>query len=181
LSRLELLPGIQLMAQMVFKLVAALGAGLLFFGVLDLVWQRHRHEKKLMMSKKEVEREYKESEGDPQQKAKRKQMHQDMLDDPGIGNVKDADAVVVNPTHVAVALRYDRDRENAPRVLATGRGETAKNIKREARRHRIPVIRNVQLARALVDLDVDTTIPGEFFEPVAELLTYVYSLRKEDA
>jgi FlhB-like protein len=81
---------------------------------------------------------------------------------------------------VAVALRYDRDQEDAPRVLARGRGEVAKNIKRKARKHGIPVIRNVQLARALVDLDVDTTIPGEFFEPVAELLTYVYSLREEE-
>jgi flagellar biosynthetic protein FlhB len=180
LGRLELFPALQLLAGMVFKLVAALGGGLLFFGVLDLVWQRHRHEKKLKMSKKEIEREYKESEGDPQQKSKRKQMHREMLEDPGVGNVGNADAVVVNPTHVAVALRYDRDQEDAPRVLARGRGEVAKNIKRKARKHGIPVIRNVQLARALVDLDVDTTIPGEFFEPVAELLTYVYSLREEE-
>lgn len=180
LSRLELFGALQLVAGMVFELVAYLGGGILFFGIIDLVWKRYRHEEKLKMSKKEVEREYKDSEGDPQQKAKRKQMHQEMINDPGVGSVKDADAVVVNPTHVAVALRYDRDQENAPRVLARGRGEVARNIKREARRHRVPVIRNIQLARALVELDVDTTIPDEFFEPVAELLTYVYSLREED-
>lgn len=180
LSRLELMPALQLLSGMVFTLCAALGGGLLLFGVIDLIWQRHRHEKKLKMSKQEVEREYKDSEGDPQQKAKRKQFHQELIQDPGVGNVSDADAVVVNPTHVAVAIRYDRQQEDAPRVLAAGRGETARNIKREARKHRIPVVRNVQLARALVDLDIETTIPGEFFEPVAEVLNYVYSLRTEE-
>ena len=180
LSRLELGPALGVIGWMVLKLAAGLGGGLLLFGGIDLVWKRYRHEKKLMMSKKEVEREHKESEGDPQIKSKRRQMHQEMLRDPGIDNVKDADTVVVNPTHVAVALRYDRDKESAPRVLAAGRGAIAHNIRREARRHGIPVVRNIQLARALVDVSVDSTIPEDFFEPVAEVLTHVYSLREED-
>ena len=179
LPRLSLWKSMEVLGEVAFDLCAYLGGALVVFGVIDLIWQRHKHEKGLMMSKDEVKREHKESQGDPQLKGKRKQFHRELLADTGVGNVKDADAVVINPTHVAVALRYDGEAMGAPQVVSAGRGELARKIKKMARRHGIPTVRNVPLARALVDLDVDQEIPAEFYEPVAELLNYVYKLRQE--
>lgn len=180
LARLDISSSLDLSISLASKLALSLGAGLLIFGGIDLIWQRHRHDKKLMMARHEVEREYRESEGDPQIKAQRKQLHRDMLNDPGVDRVRDADVVVVNPTHVAVAIRYDAAVADAPRILSSGRGDIASAIRREARHHDIPLLRHVPLARALVDLGPDAQIPAEFFEPVAEILTHVYSLRTRD-
>ncbi|MFW6058315.1 MAG: EscU/YscU/HrcU family type III secretion system export apparatus switch protein, partial [Persicimonas sp.] len=179
LPRLELWNAMAALGDVAFTLCVWLGAVLIAFGVIDLIWQRHQHEKGLMMSKDEIKREHKESEGDPQQKGKRKQLHKELLRDTGIKNVKNADAVVVNPTHVAVALRYDDEQMSAPEVVATGRGELAQEIKRIARRYGVAIVRNVELARALVDVDVDQQIPAEFYEPVAEVLSFVYQMRAE--
>jgi flagellar biosynthetic protein FlhB len=178
LPRMGIWKAMEMLGAIAFDLCAYLGGALVAFGVIDLIWQRHKHEKSLMMSKDQVKREYKESEGDPQIKSKRKQMHKELLRDAGIKNVKNADAVVINPTHVAVALRYD-DQMGAPEVVSSGRGEVAQKIKKLARRHGVPTIRNVALARALVDLEVDEQIPAAFYEPVAEILSYVYKLRDE--
>lgn len=151
---------------------------LLVFGAADLFLQRQRHAKKLMMSKDDVKREYKESEGDGQIKGQRKQLHQEMLNDPGVKRVPDADAIVVNPTHIAVAIRYRDNEMDAPTIIAQGRGELAQQIKKLARQHHIPIVRNVPLARALIELDVDDQIPPDFYDAVAEILNFVYSLRQ---
>lgn len=177
--RLDLWQAMVATGEVAFELALYLGGVLIVFGVLDLLWQRHQHEKGLMMSKDEVKREYKESQGDPQIKSKRKQFHRELLKDAGTANVKKADAVVVNPTHVAVALRYNDQEMRAPTVVSAGRGEIALEIKRLARRYNVPIVRNVELARALVDTEVDREIPAEFYEPVAEILTYVYQLRAD--
>lgn len=181
LPRLSLWKGMVVVGDVMFELGKWLGGALIVFGAADLFWQRHQHEKGLMMSKDEVKREHKESQGDPQLKGKRKQLHKELLKDAGVKQVKNADAVVVNPTHVAVALKYDAEQMRAPTVLSAGRGEVAREIKRLARRYNIPVVRNVELARALVDVDVDQQIPAEFYEPVAEVLNYVYKLRREES
>jgi flagellar biosynthetic protein FlhB len=179
LPRMGLWKAMEMLGSVAFDLCAYLGGVLVAFGIIDLIWQRHTHEKGLKMSKDEVKREYKESEGDPQVKGKRKQLHKQLVKDAGVKNTKKADAVVINPTHVAVAIRYDDEEMGAPQVVSSGRGEVAQKIKKIARRHGIPTIRNVPLARALVDLEVDEQIPAEFYEPVAEILNYVYKLRKE--
>ncbi len=153
-------------------------AGLVLFGIIDLVWQRYQHEKKLRMSKHEVKREFKESEGDPLIKGKRKQQHRELTQGAGLKQVEDADAVVVNPSHVAVALRYRESEMRAPTIVACGKGVTARKIKKLARRYGIPIVRNVDLARALVDVGLDSQIPEEFYEPVAEVLKYVYELNE---
>lgn len=162
-----------------FDVAQYLLGGLVAFAVIDILWQRHKHNKDLMMSKQEVKEEYKESEGDPQIKAKRKQMHKELLREASISNVKNADAVVVNPTHVAAAIRYDAELAEAPRVMAKGRGETAQRIRKLARRYDIPIVRDVALARALVDVDLEDEIPEDLYEAVAEVLQFVYSLREE--
>ncbi len=152
--------------------------GLVVFGILDLVWQRYQHEKQLRMSKHEVKREHKESEGDPMMEGKRKEFHRELVKGSGVSNVDDADAVVVNPTHVAVALRYRESEMNAPTIVACGKGVTARKIKKRARRHGVPLVRDVDLAHALVDVGLESTVPEEFFEPVAEVLQYVYNLEE---
>ncbi len=162
-----------------FDVARYLLGGLLVFAVIDILWQRHKHNKDLMMTKQEVKEEYKESEGDPQIKAKRKQMHKELLREASIGNVKSADAVVVNPTHVAAAIRYNEAEAEAPRVVSKGRGETAARIRKLARRYDVPIIRDVSLARALVEVDIEEEIPEDLYEAVAEVLQFVYSLREE--
>ncbi|MEM1347936.1 MAG: EscU/YscU/HrcU family type III secretion system export apparatus switch protein [Myxococcota bacterium] len=171
--------GIDSLAAGFWRITGALIAGLIVFAVFDLVWQRHKHAKKLKMSKDEVKREYKESEGDPMLKGKRKQLHQEMLRDASIARTKKADAVVVNPTHIAVALAYDADTMSAPTILTSGRGERAKQIKALARKHNIPIVRQVPLARALIELDVDQEIPSDLYDAVAETLRFVYALRAD--
>lgn len=178
--RLELLPALAVFNAAAFKLSVNLLAGLVVFGVLDLVWQRHKFGKDLRMSKDEVKREHKDSEGDGMLKGQRQQMHREMSQ--GGGNparVKDADAVVVNPTHVAVALRYREKEMHAPTIVASGRGLQALAIKSMARRYQIPIVHNIDLARALADVEVEDEIPEEFYEPVAEVLRFVHELRKE--
>ncbi len=153
---------------------------LLVFGVVDLLWQRHSFEKSIMMSKQEVKDEYKESEGDPMLKGKRRQMHKQMLREAEVSAVRQADALVVNPTHVAVGLRYDATSRGAPYIVARGRGDLAQRLREEAERWNVPIIQNVPLARALVDLELEEEIPEDLYEAVAEVLKFVYSLRKEE-
>ena len=122
--------------------------------------------------------EYKQSEGDPQQKAERKQLHREMINSAGPGAVKNADVVVRNPDHIAVALKYDdgEEEQGAPRVVAKGERIWAEKILDEARRHNVPIVRNVPLAHALNKVEIGDEIPEELFDAVAEVLNFVYTL-----
>jgi flagellar biosynthetic protein FlhB len=150
-------------------LVAALAA-------LDLLYQRRSWLKRMRMTRVEVQREQKESEGDPQHKAERRRVHQEILEHQALEQVATADCVIINPEHVAVAIRYDAESMDAPRVLARGRRLLAARIREIARQKGIPVVRNVPLARALVELELDQEIPAELYEAVAEVLRFVYAL-----
>ena len=174
--RLDLFSAAALLRNGALDLSMYLVGGLIAFGVFDLYWQRHTHKQELMMSKDEVKREYKESEGDPMVKAQREALHRQMMSEAGMRRVKEADVVVVNPTHVAVALRYREEEARAPQVVARGKGKVAAQIRELARRHRVPVVRDVTLARSLVELETDSDIPPEFYEPVAEVLRFAWSL-----
>jgi len=155
----------------VAKKAAVIG---LFLAVIDVVITRRSWRKKLMMSKDEVKREHKESEGDPQLKAARERAHHEMLAAATVGNVKNASVVIVNPTHIACALRYDSPEQGgadeAPVLVASGHGDLAKRIVEAARHHGIPVMRDVPLARALVELEIGDEIPEALYEAVAEIL-----------
>jgi flagellar biosynthesis protein FlhB len=157
----------------VAKRVAIVG---LFLAVLDIVVTRRAWTKKLMMTKEEVKREHKESEGDPQLKAARERAHHEMLASATIANVKNATVVVVNPTHLACALRYEEKKEDgedgdeAPVVVATGQGDLARQIVEAAHQYGVPVVRDVPLARALIELEVGDQIPEVLYEAVAEIL-----------
>lgn len=142
-------------------------------GAADMLWQRHQYRKKMMMTREEVKREYKESEGDPEHKAARRRAHEDVAFEGMMESVRDADVVVINPTHLACALRYDPQKDGSPRLLAKGKGYVAQRIRRIAREAGIPVVQDISLARALHELRVNTTIPPELFDAAAALLRWV--------
>lgn len=143
----------------------------LALGVVDLVVTRGAWMERLKMSKSEVRREHRDAEGDPQVKAARGRAYQELLAQATIANVRLASVVVVNPTHLACALRYDeKEGDLAPVVVASGEGDLAARILQAARDAAVPVVRDVPLARALVELEVGVAIPEELYEAVAEIL-----------
>jgi len=148
----------------------------LALGVIDVLVTRRAWLRRLRMSKDEVRREHKDSEGDPQLKTARERAHQQLFAQAAIANVRTASVVVVNPTHVACALRYDEgEGDAAPTVVASGEGDLAARIIRAARDHAVPVVRDVPLARALLELRVGDAIPEALYEAVAEILRAIDS------
>jgi flagellar biosynthetic protein FlhB len=162
------------MGELLFQIV--LRATLLFavFAAFDLWWQRRVFMKDMMMTKDEVKREYKESEGDPHHKQKRKEF---LLEGAQMEAVKGADVVVTNPDHVAVALKYDDKKDQAPRVLAKGMDSRAEAIKALAKEADVAMVRNVPLAHALLRVEVGQEIPEALYDAVAEVLNFVYGLK----
>lgn len=143
---------------------------LLLVGIVDylLVWSRHN--KELRMTREEVKREHKESEGDPLHRAQRQRLHRDLMEQRMVADVRRADFVVVNPDHIAVAVRYDRETQDAPVVVAKGERLLADQIKQVAREAGVPIFRDVSLARALRDVQEGDEIPEALYEAVAEIL-----------
>ncbi len=142
--------------------------------VFDFMFQRSQHTKTLMMSKEEVKREYKESEGDPMIKGQRKQLAQELVMSDGIERTTKSTALVVNPTHFAVAIDYRPDVMLLPVVVAKGQNLYAAHLREQAERSGVPVFRNVPLARSLyADTNVNEYVPDDLFDAVAEILTWV--------
>src|SRR6478735_10944629 len=150
---------------------AALGVAL---GLLDLLLTRRAWLRRHRMSKDEVKREHRESEGDPALKAARRRAHQEALTGATLGALKTASVVIVNPTHLATALKYDEQEQLAPNVIAQGQGEMAKLIIEAARAYGVPIVRDVPVARALNELEVGDEIPEVLYEAVAEILREIW-------
>jgi flagellar biosynthetic protein FlhB len=131
------------------------------------------------MTKQEVRDEHKESEGDPMIKGARRRLHMEIATRNMVAAVRSANVVVVNPTHVAVALQYDEAEMGAPTVVAKGVELIAAEIRRVAEESKVPVLRDVPLARTLYDLEIDAEIPEELYETVAGVLRFVYKLAQE--
>ncbi len=147
----------------------------LMLGLVDGVVMRRAWLGRLRMSKDEVRREHKDAEADPEIRAARQRAYQDLLAQATIANVKTASVVVVNPTHLACALRYDdKGGDEAPVVVASGEGDLAARIVRAAEDWGVPVVRDVPLARALVELEVGDAIPEALYEAIAEILREVW-------
>lgn len=147
-------------------------------GAIDVLVVRRGWMKRLMMTKAEVKREHRESEGDPHLKAARDRTHREMLNSATLASVRTASVVVVNPTHLACALRYESgEDEGAPVVVASGEGELALGILKAAQQFGVPVVRDVPLARALRELEVGDEIPEALFEAVAEILREVWEAK----
>lgn len=147
--------------------------------LIDVPYQLWSHGKKLRMSKEEVKRENKESEGDPHVKAHIRSQQQAMARNRMMSKVPEADVIVTNPTHYAVALRYDGQRMSAPRVIAKGAGEIAAKIRELGREHRVPLLEAPPLARALYrHVDLEREIPGVLYGAVAEVLVWAMRLKR---
>lgn len=147
-------------------------------GAADFGWQKYQLSEQMKMTKEEIKEENKEFEGDPKMKAKRRQRQRQISMGQMLHKVKEADVVVVNPTHYAVALRYRKEEGAAPRVLARGVDHLALKIRAEATKHEVAIIENRALARALyAKSKLGLPIPAEFYGPVAQLLAAVYKQR----
>ncbi len=162
--------GLGLLVGQLAPLATRIAWVLLVLGVADHALARARHLKDLRMTREEVKREYKESEGDPHHKAQRKALHRQFAQGGVARGVQKASAVVVNPTHIAVALRYDSEECEAPYLVAKGREADALALRREAERRGIPVVRDVPLARSLIHYDVGEPIPEELYQAAAVVL-----------
>jgi flagellar biosynthesis protein FlhB len=145
-------------------------------GAADYLWTRRRWLHGLRMTREEVKREYKEQEGDPQHKAERQRLHRELLRHRMVESVRTASVVIVNPTHLAVALRWDEATMGAPEVVAKGEALVAAQIREVARQAGVPIYRDVQLARALHQLELGDEIPEALYDAVAEVLRFL----KED-
>jgi flagellar biosynthesis protein FlhB len=162
------------LAKLVYRLAALMAA----LAVVDWSFQKWQHEESLKMTRQEVIEENKDIEGDPQIKARMRAIQFEAVRKRMLAEVPRADVVVTNPTHFAVALKY-KDGEAAPRVVAKGQDHLAQTIRRIARENRVPVIENKPLARALHKLvKVGAYIPDDLYQAVAEVLAYVYRLKR---
>jgi flagellar biosynthetic protein FlhB len=161
----------------VLGLVRAAAVAGIVMAAADYFVVRRRTNKQLRMTKEEVKQEYKNSEGDPHIKAQIRQRQMQMARNRQMADVPTADVVLVNPTHVAVALRYEPTK-GAPRVIAKGQGEIATKIRELALEHRVPMVQDVPLARALhASCEVGAEISAEFYGAVAKVLAFVMSLK----
>ncbi len=147
---------------------------------LDYLYQRWQFNRDHMMSKDEVKKEYKEMEGDPRIKSKRKQLHQELIAQNSLDNVRRARVLVTNPTRLAIALDYEKGKTPLPIILAKGEGLLAKRMVEVAREEGIPIMQNVPLARELFEHGAENAyIPQDLIGPVAEVIRWAQSLRKE--
>jgi flagellar biosynthesis protein FlhB len=144
----------------------------------DLMWVRFRHARDMRMSKQSVRDELKDTEGNPHVKARIRRIRVMRARKRMMAKVPAATVVVTNPTHYAVALAYDRANNPAPRIVAKGQDSLAVRIREVAEANGVPVVANPLLARALYRLDIDTEIPAEHYKAVAEIIAYVWRLRR---
>lgn len=164
-----------------YSLAFRCGVVMIFLALADYAYAYYKHEKSLKMSKQDIRDEYKQQEGDPMVKGQRRRAARALVQNRSIADVPTASVVITNPTHFAIALRYDRDKDAAPIVVAKGADKMAAKIREIARENGIPLVENKPLARALYKLvEPNQIIPVEFFGAVAEILAYVFRERSEE-
>jgi flagellar biosynthetic protein FlhB len=165
-------------ARMSEKILLGVCIFLFLLAIGDYLYQRFLILKSLRMSKQELKDEYKQSEGDPHIKMKLKQIRRERARKRMMANVPKADVIITNPTHYAVALKYDESSMQAPVVLAKGTDAVAARIREKAGEHKIPIVRNPPLARILYDTtEIEDEIPFEHYQAVAQIIGYVYRLK----
>ncbi len=167
-------------ANTIFYIAVKVGAVMIVFGVLDFLYQWWEYERQIKMSVQEVKDEYKQTEGDPKVKGRQKELQRRMSMIRISQKVPLADVVIRNPTHFAVAIKYDIKKDAAPIVIAKGQDYLALKIIEIAQKNDITVTENKPLARGLYQaVEIDQQIPQEYYQAVAEILAFVYSLKKE--
>jgi flagellar biosynthetic protein FlhB len=169
---------LQVAGRLALKSALAVSGAIAVLGGLDYLYQRYEWERSLRMSKQEIKEEHKATEGDPLIRSRVRAAQRDLAKKRMMAAVKTADVVVTNPTHLAVALKYDSTKMAAPFVVAKGAGFVAERIRELARHHGVPVIEHKFVARTLFKLvDVGREIPGNLYRAVAEILAFVYRAR----
>ncbi|MDG1286246.1 MAG: flagellar biosynthesis protein FlhB [Rickettsiales bacterium] len=148
-----------------------------FIALLDYFYQRFEYMKNLRMSKQDIKDEYKQQEGDPMVKNRLRQIRMERAQKRMMANVPGADVIITNPTHYAVALKYNQGNMAAPEVVAKGKDKVAFRIRDVADKNDIPIVENPPLARALFTVDVEDEVPLEHYKAVAEIISYVYKLK----
>ncbi len=180
LLALEPAPLLGAASGLVMSLGFKLAAVMLILAIMDFMYQRWQHTQDLKMTKQEVKEEWKRMEGDPLIKQRRAKVARQLAMQRISAAVPTADVVVTNPTHFAVALKYD-DSMAAPKVVAKGADYLALRIRQLAAAHDVPIVERPPLARALYrHVDINQEIPAKFYAAVAEILAYVYRLRRDD-
>ena len=178
LFQMPLMQGIGLSCQLAVDLGLKCAIVYFLIAVLDFVYQKRKFKKDQMMTKQEVKDEYKQSEGDPQVKGKIRQKMREVSQRRMMQDIPKADVVITNPTHYAVAVRYDSDQEAAPVVLAKGEDYLAQRIKEVAKENKVEIVENKPLARMLYhNVDIGEQIPPELYQAVAEVLAMVYHMQ----
>ncbi|PFP30765.1 flagellar biosynthesis protein FlhB [Bacillus sp. AFS073361] len=166
---------VRMIGSLTIKLGMAVAGSLVILAAADYLYQWFEHEKKLRMSKQDIKDEYKKMEGDPVIKGKRRAKQRELSMNRMMQDVPKADVIITNPTHFAVAIRYDIELMDAPEVIAKGKDHIALKIKEIAKQNKIMTVENKPLARALfAAVDIGETIPEELFNAVGEILAYVY-------
>lgn len=179
LSQLSIGSSLVILAKLTAQMGLYAGGALLFLAFLDYLYQKYDYEKNIRMSKQDIKDEYKNMEGDPLIKSKIKQKQREMAMSRMMQEVPNADVIITNPTHYAIALKYDENKFDAPYVVAKGVDFVAQKIKLVAKENQVITIENRPLARALYSqTDIGEVIPEEFFKAVAEILAYVYRTKK---
>lgn len=167
------------MLSLATRLISAVCVATIVLVAADLLWSRFHWRSELRMTKQEVKEEFKQAEGNPMIKARMRALAQERARKRMMSAVPTASFVIANPTHYAIALKYDRTKGGAPQVVAKGLDLIALKIREIAEQNGIPVIEDVQLARAMYKaVEVDQWIPAEFYRPVANILYYIYSKGK---
>ncbi|MDD9270301.1 flagellar biosynthesis protein FlhB [Paenibacillus sp. GCM10023248] len=165
-------------ASVTLKLGIKIGAVLIVLAILDYIYQKYEYEKSLRMSKQDIKDEYKKSEGDPLIKGKIRAKQRQMAMQRMMQEVPKADVIITNPTHFAVALKYDASNMQAPTVIAKGADYVALKIKEVAKKNGVMTMENKPLARAIfAQVEIGEAIPAELFQAVAEVLAYVYKMK----
>ncbi|UKS29872.1 flagellar biosynthesis protein FlhB [Paenibacillus sp. HWE-109] len=165
-------------ASLTLKLGIKIGAILIVLAVFDYIYQKYEYEKSLKMSKQDIKDEYKKSEGDPLIKGKIRAKQRQMAMQRMMQEVPKADVIITNPTHFAVALKYDSSNMQAPTVIAKGADYVALKIKEVAKKNGVVTMENKPLARAIfAQVEIGEAIPADLFQAVAEVLAYVYKIK----
>lgn len=177
------MPPIQIGAilwDLMYNLSLRIAIVLIILGVLDLAYKLWQNNKDLMMSKQEIKEEYKQMEGNPQIKGKIREKQRQMAMSRMMQDVPKADVIITNPTHFAVAVKYDQSKYDAPYVVAKGQDLIAKQIRKVAEENQVPIVENKPLARELfASVKIGRTIPEHLFHAVAEVLAFVYKIKKK--
>ncbi len=168
--------------KIIYKVAVWIGVYFMLIAVIDLIYQRFNFAKEMKMEKFEVKQEYKDTEGHPEIKSKRRQIAQEIAYDEGTSQVKRSKAVVTNPHDVAVAIGYEPEKYKAPWIIAMGTEKRALAIITEAEKYHIPIMRNVPLAHQLLDEgEVNRLVPESTYDAIGEILLYVTALRAQEA